>query len=204
MTVDEELSVLDDTMRRLKVEYDVYFGGGKKKPPTDLDWRVQSLLKKYSDSQRLNFAQRFRYNSIAQRYAIFAELWRQKMRIKEEGYRRPEEAALSIQGLRTEEERSAARALKGMGEVPAEPRPEFVVECGDVEHEPERVRSLFEAMLQAKRQNGEELPASRFDGFFAFIRLKTDQIRRDFHCSRVEYRVEVREQRVHLTARARE
>ena len=40
MTVDEELNLLEDNMRRLKVEYDVFFGGGSKKPPADTEWRV--------------------------------------------------------------------------------------------------------------------------------------------------------------------
>ena len=50
MTAEEEITLLDDALRRLKVEYDVFFGGGSRKPPLDLDWRVQSLIKKYSDS----------------------------------------------------------------------------------------------------------------------------------------------------------
>ncbi len=50
MTVDEESSLLEETVRRLKIEYDVYFGGGSKKPPADTEWRVQSIIKKYSDA----------------------------------------------------------------------------------------------------------------------------------------------------------
>src|SRR4051812_44650414 len=115
LTVDEELNVLDENIRRLKIEYDVYFGGGSKKPPADTEWRVQSLLKKYSDSAKMNFAQRFRYNSIAQKYAIFSDLWRQKLKIKEEGYRRPQDKVLAIQGMRVEEEKEAAEALSGGG-----------------------------------------------------------------------------------------
>ena len=60
MTVDEELSMLEESLRRLKIEYDVYFGGGAKKPPADTVWRVESILKKYSDGHKMNFAQRFR------------------------------------------------------------------------------------------------------------------------------------------------
>jgi hypothetical protein len=204
VTVDEELSVLDDGMRRLKVEYDVYFGGGKKKPPTDLEWRVQSLLKKYSDSQRLSFAQRFRYSSIAQRYAVFSELWRQKLRIKEEGYRRPEDATLSIQGLRTQEERSAAAALKGKSSTPSQTPAEFLVLCGDVENETEHIRSLFEAVLEVKRCNGEPSPNNHFEGFHAFITLMTNEIRKEYDCPRVEYRVELRDGTVRITARAKD
>src|SRR5512142_1791400 len=112
VTVDEELNLLDDAVRRLKVEYDVFFGGGAKKPPNDAEWRVQSLVKKYSDSQKLTFAQRFKYNTIVQRYAIYSDLWRQKMKIKEEGYRRPQDAMLGIQGMRREQEEAAAAALE--------------------------------------------------------------------------------------------
>ena len=49
MAIDEELSVLEDQLRRLKVEYDMYFGGGSKKPPADIEWKVKTLLKKYPD-----------------------------------------------------------------------------------------------------------------------------------------------------------
>jgi hypothetical protein len=201
VTVDEELSALDEAMRRLKVEYDVYFGGGSKKPPNELEWRVQSLLKRFSDSQKLNFAQRFRYNSIAQRYAIFSELWRQKLRIKEEGYRRPEDAALSIQGLRTEQERAAVQALKsGVANARS---PEFVVEYAGAETEKDTVRRLYDAMMQAMRSSGEAASSSSFERFLAFIQMKTGQIQRDFQCSSVEYRVEIRDQRARLTARAK-
>ena len=98
MTVDEELNVLEEVVRRLKIEYDVFFGGGSKKPPSDTEWRVQNLIRKYSDSSKLSYAQRFKYNGIVQRYSLFSDLWRQKMKIKEEGYRRPQDAVLGISG----------------------------------------------------------------------------------------------------------
>src|SRR3990172_8659616 len=85
MTPDEELTQLEDNLRRLKIEYDIYFNGGSPRPPTDTQWRVETLLKKYSDSSRLTFAQRFRYNGLAQRHALFSELWRQKTRTREQG-----------------------------------------------------------------------------------------------------------------------
>jgi hypothetical protein len=202
LTVDEELDVLDDHMRRLKVEYDMYFGGGVRKPPLDLEWRVQGMLRKFSDTQRLTFQQRFKYNSIAQRHAVFGELWRQKVRIKEEGYRRPEDSLLSIQGLRTEEERAAARVLEQTLEA-GSAMPEFVIDFADAAREGEKVRLLFDAVLSAKRTAGEADTRGRFEGFLAFIKLKTEQIRQEFRCHTVEYRVEVQHHRVRLTARAK-
>lgn len=198
MTVDEEIELLDDNLRRLKVEYDIFFGGGSRKPPSDLEWRVCSLLKKFSDTPKLTLSQRFKYNTIAQRYAVFSELWRQKVRIKEEGYRRPEDALLSIQGLRTDVERAAAVALN---QTPG--KGGFVVDVTSAEAEPEKVRTLFDAMLAAKRCAGEPEPQGRFEGFLLFINLKTKQIRKELQCEGVEFRVGLHEGRVRLTARPR-
>ncbi len=197
LTVDEELSALEDTVRRLKVEYDIFFGGGSRKPPLDLDWRVQSLIKKYSDSQKLNFAQRYRYNAIAERYAKFTDLWRQKLRIREEGYRRPEDAALAIQGLRTEQEREAGKVLRqSAGEH--DPADNMAVECSDAEREGEKIRLLFDALVAARRRMGEPEFAGTFQGFQLFMVMKTHQVKREFQCSRVEYRIQVRDGHVRL------
>ena len=103
MTIDEELTLLDSQLRRLKIEYEIYFSNPTKRPPTDVEWKVLSLLRKFSDGGRMSFSQRFRYNEIAQRYAIYSDLWRKKNRIREEGYRRPQDAILSVQGVRLQE-----------------------------------------------------------------------------------------------------
>ena len=104
MTIDEELGVLETQLRRLKIEYEVFFSNPTKRPPTDIEWKVLSLLRKFSDGGRMSFSQRFRYNEMAQRYAIYSDLWRKKSRIREEGYRRPQDALLAVQGVRLEEE----------------------------------------------------------------------------------------------------
>ncbi len=197
-------------MRRLKVEYDVYFGGGladgrTKRPPVDLEGRVQTLIKKHSDTQKLSFPQRFKYNSIVQRHAVMSELWRQKLRIREEGYRRPQDALLSIQGLRTDEEHAAAAELNprkrhgqgGRTELP------YVVECSNPETERANLEALFEALLAAKRTAGEQPPPGKLDSFLAFVTRKTEQMRQDFHCASVEYRVEVQGGRAVLKAKAK-
>ncbi len=98
VTTDEELNVLDSQLRRLKIEYEIFFSNPNKRPPSDIEWKVLSLLRKFSDGGgRMNFSQRYRYNEMAQRYAIYSDLWRKKSRIREEGYRRPQDALLSVQ-----------------------------------------------------------------------------------------------------------
>ncbi len=213
MTVDEELNLLDDVLRRLKVEYDVYFGGGSKKPPVETEWRVQSLVKKYSDSQKLTFAQRFKYNTIAQRYAIYSDLWRQKLKIKEEGYRRPQDAVLGIQGLRTAEEHVAAGTLQDGAAAAAAPAAEappaeapvpepFRVVCSGGKTEPEAVRALYDAMMRAKQgTSGGASAAASFDSFKTFVKRKTEQLQKEFGCQGVEYSVEMQDGQVKLKAK---
>src|SRR6202047_4354954 len=103
VTTDEELNHLDTQLRRLKIEYEIFFSNPSKRPPADIEWKVLALLRKFSDGGRMNYSQRFRYHEMAQRYAIYSDLWRKKSRIREEGYRRPQDALLSVQGVRVAE-----------------------------------------------------------------------------------------------------
>jgi hypothetical protein len=197
LTVDDELNQLDDALRRLKIEYDIFFGGGSKKAPADLEWRVQSLLKKFSDSGRLSVSQRFRYNSIQQKYAIFSDLWRQKSKIKEEGYRRSQDALLAIQGLRTAEEHQAANELKHRVATLDKP---FKIAVSDPTKEQEHLKSLYSAFSTAKKQASEG-GDTNYEAFREFVMKKTQQIRKQYSCDAVEYQVELKNGRVKLMAK---
>ena len=201
MTIEEELSLLEESVRRLKIEYDVYFGGGAKKPPADTEWRVQSIIKKYSDGHRMNFSQRFKYNGIVQKYSLYNGLWQQKLRIKEEGYRRPQDAVLGIAGLRLKEAEEAAAALAGEHEV--EEVKAFRTSVSDVNAGHEEVQRLFNAMMSAKTKAGEAGSNASFDSFKAFVQKKTEQIRKDYGCHAVEYSVEMENGAVRLKAKAK-
>ena len=206
MTIDEELNLLDSQLRRLKIEYEIYFSNPTKKPPTDVEWKVLSLLRKFSDSSRLSFSQRFRYNELAQRYAIYSDLWRKKSRIREEGYRRPQDALLSVQGVRPEEHVPEHKAY-GVGHAAATPAPAteehpFTVECSDASAEREQVETLYKVLTEAKKKAGESVSGD-MDSFTSFVQKKTAQLRKQYHCARVEYTVEVQDGHVKLKAKTK-
>jgi hypothetical protein len=196
LTIDEELNQLDDGVRRLKIEYDIFFGGGAKKPPTDLEWRVQSLMKKYSDGRRLSYGQRFKFNTIQQKFAVHNSLWQQKLRIKEEGYRRPQDALLAIQGLRQFEDEAP-----GVIDI-SKPEP-FRIACSDVDAEVNKVKALYDAMAEARKQHKAKGPAGNFESFQQFVKKKTEQLRKEYGTSTVEYAVEVEDGKVRLKAKAK-
>jgi hypothetical protein len=208
VTVDEELNLLDSQLRRLKIEYEVFFSNPTKRPPTDMEWKVLSLLRKFSDGSRMTFSQRFRYNEMAQRYAIYSDLWRKKGRIREEGYRRPQDALLSVQGVR-EAEREAEHKVYGISKAiaaaagaGAEGSQPFTVECADARSERDRVEKLFYALADAKKKAGKDVAGS-LDSFAAFVQKKTSQIRKQYGCPSVEFTVEMHDGDVRLKARAK-
>jgi hypothetical protein len=214
VTTDEELTVLESQLRRLKIEYEVYFSNPTKKPPTDIEWKVLSLLRKFSDGGRMSFSQRFRYNELAQRYAVYSDLWRKKARIREEGYRRPQDAILSVQGVRpTEHEKehkvygvspAAAAVAAGVSSSASAVRAvqPLTVQCSDARAEPEQVEKLFHALTDAKKKAGESV-SGNMDSFTSFVQKKTEQIRKQYGCQSVEYTVEMQEGQVRLKARAK-
>ena len=197
MTVDEELNLLESHLRRLKIEYEVFFNNPQKKAPSDLEWKVLTLLRKFSDGSRLSFSQRYRFNELAQRYAIYSDLWRKKARIREEGYRRPQDALLSIQGLRPEEHEPEHKVYG----VKHHEDGSFTVQCSDVAAEGEKIEKLYSALTEAKKKNGENVSGS-LDSFKSFVQKKTQEIRKQHKCEKVEYVVEVQDGRVKLRAKA--
>src|SRR5437870_11045465 len=84
-TPEEQLNRLEEDVRRLKVEFDIYFNGAAKRPPYDTKGRVETLIKRLADDRTLSFAQRYHYNSLTARYTSFMQLWRRTMQDREEG-----------------------------------------------------------------------------------------------------------------------
>jgi hypothetical protein len=208
VTLDEELTLLDSQLRRLKIEYEIFFSNPSKRPPTDIEWKVLSLLRKFSDGGRMSFSQRYRYNEMAQRYAIYSDLWRKKSRIREEGYRRPQDALLSVQGVRVDGEEHkqhhhhvyglAHSAVAAGGAPTSQP---FTLHNVD-QSEREQVERLYNTLVAAKKKAGENVSGT-IDSFTAFVQKKTEQIKKQYRCDNVEYSVELTDGGVKLKAKAK-
>jgi len=116
-TIDEELGTLERDIRQLKIEYDQYFGGGRKRPPTEIEWRIDQLVKRYAErGGELKFAQRFRFK---QSFADVREIQRYFQEKNRAERRRKNSAALWRGGEgdrsspRGETQRRAGRRSRG-------------------------------------------------------------------------------------------
>ena len=200
-TVDEELAQLERDIRQLKIEYDMYFGGGRKRPPNEVEWRIELLVKRYAErGGELKFAQRFRFNNLCQTYAKYKDIFRKRLAQREEGkvQRHFGAAARAIEAERarpqpetSSKESTAAAAAESRG---------FRMVCSEPEREPRKVDELYDAFLRAKQEAGEETSKLNRAGFNEFVRKTTKDLQAKKNCRDVEYVVETVDGQVKLKA----
>ncbi len=85
MELTKDLDLLDASIRKLQIEWDKFFGGVEKKPPNDLQKRVEVLIRRYAGIEITNNTDRFRYQALTARFNTFNELWNKRLRALEEG-----------------------------------------------------------------------------------------------------------------------
>ncbi len=178
MTIDEQLKRLEDDVRRLKIEFDIFFNGGSKRPPYDTKARVENIIKRLADSRRMSFGQRFYYNSIVARYVSFNELWRRMLKQREEGSLR--EAASPVPVTASSFAPIHVSLVDGR-------------EQAAIEH-------LFHSLVQARKQCGESSQLS-FEQFQRLITNRTAELRHQLNCQAVIYTVAIEDGQVKFKAR---
>jgi len=171
-TIEDQLARIEEDIRRLKVEFDIYFNGGAKRPPYDTKLRVESHLKRLSDDRTLNFAQRYHLNSLQTRYASFREQWRRTLQDREEG-----------RGA------GAARAQAREREVTPFARSEF--SCTDVRHDVRTVKDVYDSLIEAKRSCGEGIRDLTFSKFHRLVMERTEAMKQQTGSDRVTFSVDV-------------
>ena len=168
-TVEEQLTRIEEDVRRLKIEFDIYFNGGAKRPPYETKLRVESHLKRLADDRTLSFAQRYHLNSLASRYGSFRELWRRILQDREEG--------------------RGAASRAPVREPSQFMRSEF--SCSDARHDIKTVKGVYDALMEAKRSCGEGVRDLTFSKFHRLVMERTDAFKEQFGTERVSFSVEV-------------
>jgi hypothetical protein len=193
--VDEALTLMEGDIRKLKIEYEQYFGGGRARPPADTEWRIEETIKRYGErGAEMSFGQRFRYNNLAQTYVKYAEIFRKRLRKREEGTvdRHFGAAARAI-----EAERAAAHAK----EAPASGATPFVVRFVDPASDPRKVEEIYKAFRQALEHSGHSVESLSPHAFQGFLQDKLEQLRKQAGGQEVEVVVSVEKNKPVLKAR---
>jgi hypothetical protein len=197
-STDEDLAQLERDIRQLKIEYEQYFGGGKARPPTEIEWRIDTTLKRYSDrGAQMNYGQRFRYGNLTQMYSKFRDMFRKRMKQKEEGtvQRHFGAAAREIEAQRALKKAEHEKAI-------TEQFP-FAVSWSDPDTEKKKVELLFTALGHAKAKAGDTAQPLTMEVFQRFVRQKTAQLKKQQNAHEVEYIVSIEGNQARLKARVK-
>jgi hypothetical protein len=182
-TIDEQLSRLEEDIRRLKIEFDVFFNGASKRPPYDTKGRVETLIKRLGDDRTLSYAQRYRYTSLASRYNSFRDLWRRTMQGREEG-RDPQATA------------RASAKQQGLDQFR---KKSFV--CDDAHKDVELVKDVYRSLIEAKKVCGEPIEDFSFPRFHRLVASQADVLKERLGCERVSFSIDVEGGHVSFKAR---
>jgi len=204
-TIDEDLGQLEKDVRQLKIEYEQYFGGGRARPPADLEWRIELVIKRYGErGQKMRFAQRYRYAGLAQTYARYKEVFRKRLQQKEEGVvvRHFGAAAKAIEAER------AKQKPPEPAEPPPASRPAAAKRPGNVSLPPPNLseqaaksHKIYEAFRNAKQRTGEGTGDLSPEAFQAFLKRKATEIIKESGGKKVTFAVSTEGGKVKLKAR---
>ena len=82
--LDQQLKRLEEDIRKLKIDFDIYFNGATKRPPLEARARMDSNIKRIADDRNLTFAQRYYFNALVSRFTSYRELWRRTLKARGE------------------------------------------------------------------------------------------------------------------------
>ena len=88
--VDQQLTRLEDDIRKLKIDFEIYFngsnsfGGKSKRAPLEARARLEAYIKRVADNRSLTYSQRYYFNTLVARFTSYRELWRRSLKAKGE------------------------------------------------------------------------------------------------------------------------
>jgi hypothetical protein len=189
VALQDDLDRIDVMLRQLQVKWELFFNGAERKPPSELQTQVDTLIKRLSNGEIRNNGDRFRFQGLSSRYTTFNELWQKKLRAREEG------RAYGLHGLKAEK-------------LPPPPPPPQVAAAeaprefrvSDPSRDAVAVRALYERYVEERRQTGEP-GAPAFEAFKALIGKQAQKILADKGASAVDFRLETKDGKVALKAK---
>ena len=194
MATEDDLDLLERSIRLLQIDWEKFFSGVEKKPPTDLKARVEALVRKYAYSEIRNNGERFRYQSLASRYNTFAELWAKRMRALEEG--RP----AGLHGTRVPHVPSPPPTTPAAASAAARAATGNEYRVQHPEKDAAAVRDLYQQFVEARRSTG-ETGAVKFENFQKLITQQASRILAEKGAKAVDFRLETKDGKVSLKAR---
>lgn len=189
---EKQMMHLETEIRRLEAEFNMFFAGRLPRPPAETRARVAALVKKHDQTFIRNTADRFKFESLQNRYSKFIELVERQLTNRELG--RP------VAGVRRAEPPPPPRRPDPNDQPPADPGMIRFARDQQLSAESEPVKKLFEQLADAKKQVGESPVA--IDRLAALVRAQVDKFAAEG--KDVTFKVAMKDGKVSLTAKPTE
>jgi hypothetical protein len=205
---EQQMMILEAEIRRLEAEFNMFFAGRLPRPPWETRNRVTALVKKTDNSFIRNTADRFRFESLQNRFQKFIDLWDRQMTNRElgrpvMGARKPEPPPAPKKQPESEPPAAAASPDKPAPHlVPPREKLEGIdpslirfkkdqVATKDSDH----VRQLHEQLTAAKQKAGEA--AVPIDRLATLVKAQVDKFKKEGQD--VTFKVAMKDGKVQLT-----
>jgi hypothetical protein len=189
---------LQEMIRSVRREYDLWFNGTTKKPPYELRNRLDNHVRLMRVKLPKRTADQFKLAAVLQQYQTMAEHWDKSQRKAEEGGLAP---WLSVSHKNPLDELQAANERR-QEEARAPVQSSIVGRVASPDQDVEEIRRVFNSFAAAKRKVGEAVADADFDKFRAVIAKQTKALVDSGKATAVDYRVEIQDGKVAIKAKA--
>ena len=189
----EELNRLEETLRKLKTQYHLFFVGVRKLPPTEDKKRLEEAFREMSSSRMRDNTARFRLSTLVARYNRYQELWTRQMREREEG---PMDFRRRSAALREPYEDPAAVEPEKAPVTSAAPDPYVKVSAAS---ENDAMTQLHRLISEENKKLGKGSPSA--EQVAALVQKQTQELRARYNVDEVGFRVETVDGKVRLRAK---
>jgi hypothetical protein len=179
--LEDELNELEVLIRQLKQQYDIFFSGAAKRQPFENRKEVDLIVKRIGVKRMQRFSDRYRYNSLSNRFQTYCELWAKNIRSREEGY---------VPGGARQSSPSIPRKSE-----PRKKREDSIVfksRFRDPTLEDDSFKSFYDKYLEARQSSGKSGQGLGYSTFLKTIAKNTQAIKAKSGCDQVAYTIVVK------------
>ena len=182
MSAEEDIQILDVKVKQLKLEYEQYFLGSRKREPVLLKGEVKKIINVFSNQAIQNTALRFKFNSIMSRFQALKRQWDNTVRQIDAGtYERHRFKADLHQ--RSQADAAVAAPTPGRGRT-----------------EPGGKNELFDDYVKALRSCGQKTTNLTPEKLAAVVKKQEAALQKRYGVSKVSFRVVVEDGKAKLKA----
>ena len=189
----DQLDGLERKIQLLKVEYDKYFMGIVKKPPTKEREEIESFIRNFGRATIKNTAINYRFQGLKARFLTFEQYWQRILKQIEDGTFKRDQFRYSLKQKEEEltRQQEEARKLEEQRMVEEKRSEEAKRSTRDTIEDRDSLNHLFKEFLLRRQECRERTDNVQYEKMVDFMKQQTDALKQKYSCRAVEFQVVV-------------